>query len=69
MPRKLELNPHDHALIDKATLITVEQVDKAAEVLLQMGVGGTHPQREYLLALVMQTLATNFLACVEKAKD
>jgi len=69
MATRGELNPHMHALIEKSTLITIEQVSKAEQILLQMGVGGTHPQREYLMSLVMQTLATNFLACVENAKD
>ena len=59
MAKNDDLDPHMRALLDKAALLTVEQIDEAEAVLSEMGIGGTHPNREYLLAMTMQTLATN----------
>lgn len=51
--------------LSKASALADAQFNEAEKIVTYtMGIGGTHPQREVIIAMVMQTLATNLNAVI-----
>ena len=67
--RREGVDPHITELLDKARQITISQLADVDTVLLDMGIGGTHPQRDYLRVMVLQALASNYQAVVAKSNS